>query len=379
MTGSSHVHHVQMAVPTPPMTRLFAAPDATGELRFVGEVDRGADCGCVCPVCGGALVARQGTAYEWHFAHEASQERPECETAAIGVLQGLMLEHLQAQRLALPPWRQRVAIVGALVNLHEDVQWEVRLMGEPQWQAQAAFHEPVATARLDTGVNLFLYVSVEDTPVLLPPYPDGAQLVFRCRVPPASALRERRTILAHLAQHGELVWQHHPDSLGLVAAAQARLDARSGPMYRNWLALSDAMSGSAGAPAAQPAPPAPLFYGPGAPAAPASAPRYACAPEHAPDVSFTFYRLSDTEAWLLYRLDRKGPSDWRTAAEKFYALAPHPAAFDGWAQALPESVGVVDLSLGVVRCKSFLSAVTYLSRRTVLTRSDRDPAAFEGL
>lgn len=363
------------------MTPLFAALDATGALRFVSEVERGAECGCACPVCGSALVARQGAAYEWHFAHEAAQERPECATAAHSMLRRLMTEHLQARgdaaELLLPPWRQRVAIVGALVNVHEDVQWSARVMGPLQWQTQAAAHEPVAHARLDTGVDLHLFVAVDDAP--LPPEADGAHLVFRCSPPPASALRDRHALNLHLEQHGEMVWRHHPDSLGLAAAAQARLEARSAQVYRNWLAVADTAGGAPGAYDVDAAPPAPLFYGPSTPAMPEVAPRYACAPDHAPNVSFTFYRLSDTQAWLLYRLDRKGPTDWRTASEKFYALAPHPHPFEGWAQALPETVGVADLSAGVVRCTSFLAAVTYLSRRTVLTRSDRDPVAFEGL
>ena len=366
------------------MTPLFAALDTTGALRFISEVERGAECGCACPVCGSPLVARQGAANEWHFAHEASQERPECATAATRMLHRLMVEHLQARsdvaELPLPAYRERVAIVRALVNVQEDVQWGARVMGEVEWQTRAAAHEPVARARLDTGVDLALYlhVAVDDAPPPLPE-PEGAQLVFRCRAPPASVLRERRGVDLYLAQHGELAWHHHPDTLGLVAAAKARLEARSGQMYRNWLAMADAAGGPAHADDAEASAPMPLFYGPGAPAGPESAPRYACAPGHAPNVSFTFYRLSDTQSWLLYRLEHQGPLNWRTASEKYYALAPYPGPFEGWTQALPETVGVADPSAGVVRCRTFLDAVTYLSRRTVLTRSDRDPTAFEGL
>jgi len=189
-------------------------------------------------------------------------------------------------------------------------------------------------------------------------------------------LRDRHAAEQHLAQHGELAWVHHPDTLGLVAAAQARLEARGRQIYANWLAMADAAGGPATVVDTRPPP---LFYGPSTRTEPKEAPRYACAPAHAPNVSFTLYRLSPTEAWLLYLLERVGPLDWRTATEKFYALAPYPGPFEGWAQALPLSVGVADLDVGIVRCTGFLDAVTYLSRRSQLTRSGRDPMAFQGV
>ena len=155
---------------------------------------------------------------------------------------------------------------------------------------------------------------------------------------------------------------------GTLAAAQARLDARSRQIYSNWLAMASEAGGPAAVDDAEESRPAPLFYAPVSPAVPERLRRHACAPGHAPHVSFTFYRLSATEAWLLYLLERTGPVDWRNAAEKHYALAPYPGPFEGWAQALPDTVGVADLAAGIVRCRVFLDAVTYLSRRTIATR-----------
>lgn len=40
-----------------------------GKLFHVSEVTRGLSCGCVCPACGAALIARQGQKREHHFAH----------------------------------------------------------------------------------------------------------------------------------------------------------------------------------------------------------------------------------------------------------------------------------------------------------------------
>lgn len=47
----------------------FGLNQATGQLQDVADVARGKGCGCICPSCKAPLVARQGDAKEWHFAH----------------------------------------------------------------------------------------------------------------------------------------------------------------------------------------------------------------------------------------------------------------------------------------------------------------------
>jgi hypothetical protein len=49
----------------------FGLQEATGELVDVHSVGRGAACGCICPSCRTPLIARQGKAKIWHFAHES--------------------------------------------------------------------------------------------------------------------------------------------------------------------------------------------------------------------------------------------------------------------------------------------------------------------
>ena len=41
----------------------------SGKAVHVSEVSRGLACGCVCPRCGGQLVAKKGTQRAHHFAH----------------------------------------------------------------------------------------------------------------------------------------------------------------------------------------------------------------------------------------------------------------------------------------------------------------------
>ena len=362
------------------MSKLFIAVDAKGATRFIGEVERGAECACICPVCGSPLVARQGMANDWHFAHEAAQERPECGGAALRMLRRLVIEHLQAHTQAadfvLPAYRREVTLTRSLVHLRDEAQWAVEIQDGLRWLADEGDGAAVARARLDSGADLHLFVRLGDAPSPAPGDEAVARLVFKCRLPQPSVYRERRLFEQHLKAFGEFSWEHHPDTLGHVLAAQERLEARGYRIYSNWLSMVDAQR-QALADVAAPA--APLFYGPSSPDSDLATQRHGCAPQHALNVNFTFYRLSAQEAWLLYLLERVGPTDWRTAQQKFYALAPYPGPFEGWAQAVPAAVGVADESAGFVRLVGFLDAVTYLSRRARVTRSHRDPRAFQGL
>ena len=40
-----------------------------GRLRYIDDVERGLNCGCICPSCGRPLVARKGPVKVAHFAH----------------------------------------------------------------------------------------------------------------------------------------------------------------------------------------------------------------------------------------------------------------------------------------------------------------------
>lgn len=53
---------------------LTYALTADGRVVHISEAERGAACGCVCPGCGGALIARKGSEVEHHFAHAGGEE-----------------------------------------------------------------------------------------------------------------------------------------------------------------------------------------------------------------------------------------------------------------------------------------------------------------
>lgn len=85
------------------------AIDAAGRDRDASEVERGLRCGCRCPACGGAVVARQGEIRAPHFAHHS---RRECVHALEASLFRATVALLTAPRalLRLPPLGERQAL-----------------------------------------------------------------------------------------------------------------------------------------------------------------------------------------------------------------------------------------------------------------------------
>lgn len=86
----------------------FARHTATGQMVEVGDVPRGQACGCVCPSCGGGLIAKQGPENAWHFAHQPnSAARPvrDCEYSFATACRLFIIDLLCAEgveRLPLP-------------------------------------------------------------------------------------------------------------------------------------------------------------------------------------------------------------------------------------------------------------------------------------
>ncbi len=66
----------------------------------ISEVDSGLACGCVCPVCGGKLVAKKGHVYDHHFAHYATSCSYSLETALHYLAKEILLE---AKEMWIPP------------------------------------------------------------------------------------------------------------------------------------------------------------------------------------------------------------------------------------------------------------------------------------
>jgi hypothetical protein len=116
--------------------QLFAAHDARGAVRFVGDVPRGAACGCFCPECKSPLIAKQGDEVQWHFAHEPGQERPECVAGAANLLRRLAAEYLTGlDQLVFEPYRTSVAARhGSLFPGMIPVEWSAHPLRSLNWQ-----------------------------------------------------------------------------------------------------------------------------------------------------------------------------------------------------------------------------------------------------
>ncbi len=357
------------------MTRLFAAIDAVGEMRFVGEVPRGSACNCFCPECHSPLIARQGVENEWHFAHESGQERPECEPGAANMLRRLAVEYLKTRpKILLPRYTQTAYARSDVRVLTEQVSWDGQFIGSITWLEQASRSDPVACSRMDNGIEAYLFVQIsDDLPKHLPTSKDAvASMVFHCSVPVTSDLRKREYAERHLQRHGNIVWRHQPDVFGLMAAAQSRLllkareldaaDARAHNRQQEEASKRQAemsrlrLEQDA---AAQRAAALKLL--------PKVDPLYSWAPSRKPDTSFIFYRLHDGSAWVVY-----------TLSDGCMGIAAWPVSEEGWDEALPPSVGIVDSELGIYRASSAASHMIYLGEKSISVRTSRNPADFEG-
>lgn len=371
------------------MIRLFGALDGAGSMRFIGEVARGAACGCFCPECASPLVAKLGDEREWHFAHESGQERPECEAGAMNMLRRLAVEHLRAQpRFELPRYNERVSVRSERRQFSEDVGWDAQFIGALEWLPLGAKSAPVAVGRLDNGIEAELLVEIGDeAPKYLPAAPSArAAVVFWCSVPVLSDLRKRLYAEQHIQQRGQIFWKHQPDVFGLVDAARARLRgdaeaddeeaersrkrqaedagrrwAQAGQRLREQssqagLDLSEKRAGEVEREASL-----------ARSATGAGEPQFAWAPQRKPNTSFIFYRMKDGAAWVIYTLE-DGSS----------AIAAWPRAEEGWDEALPELVGTADTELGAYRIQNMTAAMMYFGQRSTTVRASSDPRDFEG-
>lgn len=405
---------------------LIAALDAHGQLRFVGEVEKGAACGCFCPSCKSPLLARKGEEREWHFAHEAGQERPECEAGAHNLARALGIEHLREQeaqgRLQLPHYQDAAAVSSNWLHRSEPVSWPAAIAGALQWRANPPKAHPVATGTLQSGVPIALFVQVGDAgPPQLQDLPAECAYISLV-VAPAWPLgtRSRAQAMAAIAQTASWRWGYHPDVHGHLAAAQQRLatleqDVRARreaelrhvreaagrrwaqigrqmaqhplpfhpsttpPPLQQWSSLHDETPSQEQPPLVPPSP--------GARDGNArAAPRYDVAPGHAPDCSFQFFRLGPDEAWLFYPLEPAFVEKhlWAESAmatpstpQKRWAIAPAHGRFDGWDEMLPPTVGRADLNQGIYWVADAITAVTFLSPRAKASGSAHDPAEFD--
>lgn len=359
--------------------KLFAAMDSDGLIRFIGEVERGAACGCVCPVCESPLVAKQGSINEWHFAHEASQERPECEVGAANMIRRIAAEWMVIKGVpALPDYKRVVTARSASREAHREVRWSAQINQDGRlWDTTGSPSKAFLTGRLSTGVQFDASVLVGDHPPKLMPPTDKvvAHLFFWVPTPTQSDLTKRVHLEQHILRTGKWIWQSHPDHLGLLEKArqEAQAEAKSfdQALLDKYRQLKEAFErnrvrveeergvGREGfrqrlentqQQAQDPDNSVPW------------------APDRRSNTSFVLYVLREGQgSWVIYQ--RFDGSFW---------LVPVPK-FEGWDESIPASVWTaIDVEVGF-KIETSAAATVFLGARARLVRSSSDPKEIEKL
>ncbi len=96
----------------------FAKRLSDGNLVSPDEVKRGQACNCICPGCNIAVLAKQGTEREWHFAHAKGEKCDEGYEVSIHELAKQMLR--QRMELFLPTLIAKTSSIDAYGRLLEE-------------------------------------------------------------------------------------------------------------------------------------------------------------------------------------------------------------------------------------------------------------------
>mgnify|MGYP003575423826 CR=1 FL=1 len=336
---------------------IFAGLDQTGAIRFVGDVPRGAACGCICSACGAPLVAKRGEQKKWHFAHEASQERPDCFSGAVNLLRRLAIEALQENpKLELPLFRRSVVTKPPLPIFLEVIECDPGKSEVLSWEVKSSRNQPVALLRLASGTRVRLFVEVGYANTGRLPEVDGVEggVLFSVPLPlDATVLNDQPSAKNFIVEAGIYEWQHLPDADPLIAETLQRLEqsATSRANVKEEISALRRIGGKSRLPAEVTRPPSQRQN---EDLSPWSAWRK-------PRSSFIFYGLTDGSAWLLMQhLDGRS------------ILVPWPRAEEGWDEQLPARLGSPDLTLGGLVLASDVNTMIYLRGQAKAVRTSSD-------
>lgn len=349
------------------MLLLFAGIDKNGITRFVGDVERGLACACFCDACGSPLVARRGDVREWHFAHEASQERPECIAGAVNLLRRLAIEHLYSLApLQLPVYRETFTAQHNLSRFSETAEWMAKPLKMDDWNLRPPKLSPAVRMELDSRAQVDLYVEVGSNPAMgrRSTCSDIGELLFWVPMPHTEALRTHEQAQQHIACSGQMLWIHQPDVLGLAADARARLNAtvaaaqrtadeierlRTMAAGRRWFTIQQEMKRQRQE-----------LDSTIQSAAKQTAQQQALQVEDAPwsawrkqRSALLFYGLQDGSGWLILQ-----HQDGRTI------LRPWPMASAGWEAGVPSRLGLFENEVGGIVLTDLANTMIYMGRNS---------------
>ena len=328
---------------------LFAAIDGQGNTRYIGEVARGAACGCFCAECKSPVVAKHGEDHVWHFAHEASQERPQCLPGSVNLLRRLAIETLlRADTFALPECRTVLTLDQPYSDIQEEAAWTLPVGSIVQRNLDAPFGKLVAEIHLMEfpACSIGLWVQIGELALDKMGEFAGA-LTYHCQAPPKGAITSLASALTFLQEHHRWQWQRMPDVFGELEQARHRLQSRQDTLQaetisklRNLRALMRERSTS--------------NWSGQSPSAPRLSDidlgRYSPVPVPPPLPAWVELRKKD-RPFFAYQL-RDGAGFWiamEAADHAGYYVVPGGGYFEGWDEALPLSVGHADPVKGAYR------------------------------
>lgn len=347
------------------MATLFVARDAAGVTRFVGDVPRGAACGCFCPVCKSALVAKQGDELDWHFAHEAGTERPECRAGAMNLLRRLALEELNRRGLVLLPDFSVAHPLGGRAPL----VWTAHPAGELHVLEVRGAQTPAATLALREGGSALVFVCIDRETPPAASGPDEALLVAWCPYPENGKIRTEAQAREFVRASTRLHWASLPDYEGRVAAAQEERraflrqlqDRAQQQAGARWGAMRRALQ----------APPLAREDVDAVPPAGAPAPAPVVAPEWAPGLvvgtSIHYRAMDDGSQWVCYQ---SAPNHWRLRAV--------PELHEGWDESFPLTIAVSE-GEAWLRVVDFGKLLMLFNAHATASRIDSDPRVIQQL
>ncbi|MES2784708.1 MAG: hypothetical protein V4684_04535 [Pseudomonadota bacterium] len=162
-----------------------------------------------------------------HFAHEASQERPECFVGALNLLRRVAAEFLRERgNPVLPIYRRQVSrrLLAGLTT--EQVEWDAQPV-RVEWMDRGLQDSPVARMLLDNEVSVNLLITIaEDPPAPAQLASSDGLITFYTHLPNYEVLCSHTGVLEHLRRTGRFVWVYQPDVYGLVNDAATRLRSR---------------------------------------------------------------------------------------------------------------------------------------------------------
>jgi hypothetical protein len=282
------------------------------------------------------------------------------------------MEHLASlAQIELPEYAEPVSVSSPTGELRESARWRAGARGRLRSLPSVEF--PRGALPLETGVEADVVVSVEGSTHITPDlHPDRAALVFWIPLADPGQLRTLADTLAYIQNRGVWQWIRHPDTMGLVAAARARLEQHAASLAtaaaqrqvgagRRWAQIRRNAAGTM--PGAFPPEPPSTTQALVPPAAGNRAAEVdSWAKRRKANSGFILYRLRDGSAWVIYQLD-DGAS----------AVIPWPERVEGWDESLPSTFPIYDAEIDAFRLKDLTRAMLFLRERASAVRNTYSP------